>query len=94
MRHTPRNIIRHELIGLKVEVVESANEFLVGISGLVLDETRNMLLIGEPGKRKRWVPKRGTLFRIWLPDGLRVLVEGDVIVGRPEDRLKKKLYKW
>jgi ribonuclease P protein subunit POP4 len=32
-----RNLIRHELIGLDVEVVESTNRIQVGIKGLVVD---------------------------------------------------------
>ncbi len=94
MRHTPRNILRHELIGLKAEVVDAKNPSLIGKNGLILDETRNMLLIGEPGGPKSWVQKDVVKLRIWLPDGTRLLIEGRVLVGRPEERLKKKLYKW
>ncbi len=94
MRHTPRNILRHELIGLKAEVVDSTNKSQVGISGVILDETRNMLLIGVPGGKKKWVAKKDVVLRIMLPDGVRVLVEGRALVGRPEERLKKRLRDW
>ncbi|RLE60493.1 MAG: ribonuclease P protein subunit [Thermoprotei archaeon] len=94
MKITPRNILRHELIGLKAEIIDAKNKCLVGISGLILDETRNMILIGEPGGKKRWVIKEQVVLRIYLPDGKRVRVEGKVLVGRPEDRLKKKIYYW
>ncbi len=94
MRHTPRNLLRHELIGLEAEVVDSRNRSQVGIRGLILDETRNMLLIGMPGGRKRWVAKKDVVLRVVLPDGLRLIVEGRVLVGRPEERLKRRLRDW
>ena len=34
---TPRNILRHELIGLEVEVVDDSNPYNIGISGRVVD---------------------------------------------------------
>lgn len=94
MKITPRNLLNHELIGLEAEVVESSNKDLVGIRGLILDETRNTLLIGQPGGKKRRVLKHVAVFRIILPDGTKVKVEGKVLVGRPEERLKRKYYRW
>ncbi|AKG39102.1 MAG: ribonuclease P protein component 1 [Infirmifilum sp.] len=94
MKITPRNILRHELIGLQVEVVEASNPSLIGIKGLVLDETKNTLLIGEPGGKKRKVIKHQAYFLFELPDGTRVMVDGRYLVGRPAERLKAKLYSY
>jgi ribonuclease P protein subunit POP4 len=94
LRITPRNILRHELIGLEAEVIDSPNKCLVGIKGLILDETRNTLLLGEPGGSKKRVLKHLAVFRIKLPDGTVVRVDGRVLVGAPEDRLKKRVYRW
>lgn len=94
MRITPWNILRHELIGLEAEVIDSPNKCLVGIKGLILDETRNTLLLGEPGGSKKRVLKHLAVFRIKLPDGTVVRVDGRVLVGAPEDRLKKRVYRW
>ena len=41
----PRNVIRHELIGLDVLVVHASNPTCRGITGQIIDETRNMLII-------------------------------------------------
>ncbi|HID17906.1 TPA: ribonuclease P protein subunit, partial [Candidatus Bathyarchaeota archaeon] len=43
MKITPRNLVNHELIGLKVKVKRCRNQQLVKFEGLVVDETRNML---------------------------------------------------
>lgn len=83
---TPENLPRHELIGLEAEVVESTDEAQEGVSGEVLDETRDMLRIGD-----RQVEKEGSVFRFTLPDGTRVKVEGSLIAKRPEERTGMKL---
>jgi len=90
---TAKNIIKHELIGLEAEVVESDNESLVGIKGHVIDETKNMVVIEQDGKEKS-IPKKGSKFIFTLPDGSKVKVDGDIISSRPEERTKNKLKKW
>ncbi|HDN65543.1 MAG TPA: ribonuclease P protein component 1 [Methanosarcinales archaeon] len=42
---TPGNLVYHTLIGLETVVSGSTNPDIVGISGVVVDETRNTLLI-------------------------------------------------
>ena len=86
---TAGNILRHELIGLDVEVVRDSNPSNIAIGGRVVDETRNTLLI-EGGGRERRVAKGTAVFRLRLPDGAAVEVEGRALVGRPEDRVKRK----
>ncbi|WP_309493567.1 ribonuclease P protein component 1 [Candidatus Hecatella orcuttiae] len=85
---TPKNITRHELIGLEVKIVESSSKTLAGVSGRIVDETMNMLIINSEGKLKK-APKKNSRFQIQLPDGRKVEVEGRQLVGRPEDRVKK-----
>jgi len=90
---TPYNILRHELIGLEVKVVESRHEGFKGIKGLVVDETMNTLLVLTDKGYKR-LPKAPSKFKFRLPDGTLVVVEGAYLVGRPEDRLKRKVRRW
>lgn len=42
---TSKNIFRHELIGLYLEVVDSSNKSLIGLCGNVVDETKKTLSI-------------------------------------------------
>ena len=79
----PDTLVRHELIGLHVEVVADADD-RAGIAGRVVDETTNTLVID--GDRARTVPKRGATFAFELPDGRRVAVDGDRLVARPARR--------
>lgn len=87
---TTTTVVRDEFIGLKATVVRSSNPNYVGISGKVVDETRNTLVIRHKNEDKVIV-KDAAVFRFTLPDGTAVEIEGNVIVGRPEDRIKKRL---
>ena len=91
---TPQNLVRHELIGLRVKIADSTNKALIGLQGRVVDESRNTLTIEAKGKEKSLI-KDQCVFSFFLPgQRARVRVDGKVIVARPEDRVKKKLRKW
>jgi ribonuclease P protein subunit POP4 len=82
-------VTQSELIGLDAKVAKSTNRDSVGISGKVIDETRNTLVIRQNNSDKV-VPKETTIFQFTLSNGSVVEVDGNAIVGRPEDRVKKK----
>mgnify|MGYP001774734080 CR=1 FL=1 len=88
-----KNLVRHELIGLEVEVKDSTNKYQIGIKGKVVDETYKTLVIETERGEKR-VEKKSCVFIFKLPNGKRVQVEGWVLVGKPEDRIKKKFSLW
>jgi ribonuclease P protein subunit POP4 len=90
---TEKNLVRHELIGLEVKVRKSTNKSQIGIKGRIVDETYNMLVI-ETKKGEKKIEKKSCVFVFKLPNGKKVEVEGWVLVGRPEDRIKKKLSKF
>lgn len=89
MRITPE-ILRGELIGLQAKVVGSRNPSCIGISGRVIDETRNTLVITHDDEDKT-VVKDGSIFHFKFPDGTVVQIDGNAVVGRPEDRVKRKI---
>lgn len=82
--------VQGEFIGLKAKVVESSNADNVGISGTVTDETRNTLSIRHKTADKMII-KDSSVFDFTMPDGTIVEVDGKIILGRPEDRLKKRI---
>ncbi len=90
---TPQNILRHELIGLTVRVTQAADPSVNGIRGTVVDETKNMLKI-LASERTLMIPKEIATFRFNLPSGIRVDVDGDRLVARPESRLKTRVRRW
>jgi len=89
MKVTP-SIVQQEFIGLNAEVVKSSNPHYIGISGKVVDETRNVLVLLHQNEKKSII-KNVTVFDFTMPDGTVVEIDGKVIVGRPEDRIKKRL---
>ncbi len=81
---TKKNILNHELIGLKVMIEEKKYE------GRVVDETKNSLVVKTNNGTKRLI-KENNVFVFELPKGERVRVYGNIIKYRPWDRLKKKI---
>lgn len=86
MSITPENLPKHELIGLDAEVVESTDPSLEGVEGEVMDETENMLRIGEIN-----IEKEICTFLFIIPSGEKVRVDGCLINKKPEDRAGMKL---
>ena len=74
---------RVELIGEHVEVTHHTDPSLCGISGMVVDETRETLVIRSNGSKKV-VSKRPA--RFIFEDGELM---GNKIAYRPQDRIKK-----
>ena len=66
MPMTPETLTRHELNGLRVEVVDASNLDYVGIAGRVVVETRGTLHVDD-GARVRQVQKQGATFQFALP---------------------------
>lgn len=89
MKVTP-NIVRHEFIGAEAKIAESRHSGYERISGKVIDETRNTFTILTKGKRKS-IEKESALFHFKFDGGTTVEIDGKLLVGRPEDRLKKSI---
>lgn len=91
MSISPENIVRHELIGLKVTVSDSSNPCLAHISGRVVDETRNTFLLETKRGIKR-IPKANTSLIFDLADGKgKVKVTGSILISQPENRISKRI---
>ncbi|UCH69894.1 MAG: ribonuclease P protein component 1 [Candidatus Bathyarchaeota archaeon] len=89
MKLTP-TILKNEFIGLNAKVVNSSNPNVVGIEGKVINETRNTFVITH-GNKNKTIAKNTTVFHFTMSNGTTVEINGKTIVGRPEDRIKKKL---
>jgi len=89
MKITP-DLLRQEFVGLDAKVVKSSSPSQTGISGRIIKETRNTLVILHKDIEKT-VIKNVTVFHLILPDGTVVEIDGKAVVGRPENRLKKRI---
>ena len=88
-----KTLLQTPLIGLKAKILSSTNQCNVGITGTIVDETKNTLTIME-GSKKKLVLKKGATLQITLEDGTVVRLEGNSLLGRPEDRIKRRIKRW
>ncbi len=84
------DVINGEFIGTHGRVTESRHPDYIGINGKVVDESRNTLTIMQYGKAKK-VVKDAAVFQFQFEDESVVEIDGKLLVGRPEDRLKKSV---
>lgn len=84
------DVINGEFIGTNGRVTESRHTDYVGISGKVVDESKNTFTISHAGTAKK-VVKEAAVFQFKFSDESVVEIDGKLLVGRPEDRLKKSI---
>ena len=87
---TPQNILKHELIGLQVAVEGSPNKFEEQISGLIIDETKNLLRV-DTGRGIKSLEKQYKLLRVTLPDSVSVIIDGSALSVSPTRRVSMRV---
>lgn len=79
------DVLNAEWIGSRIKIVDALNKVQEGISGTLIDETKNLLVIETPKGVKR-VQKSGVKFTV---NGNKV--EGRKVLVAPEERIKLKV---
>ena len=85
--------LTNSLIGIEIRIIRSSTKEWEEKKGIIIDETHNMLLI----KLKNTVisiPKVNQVFELKLRDGSLVQIEGHLLEGYPEHRIKRKWKSW
>ncbi|UCE73477.1 MAG: ribonuclease P protein subunit [Methanomassiliicoccales archaeon] len=87
MSITSKNIHKHELLGLQARIIKSSDKGLKGVTGRIVDETKNtfklMTLVGE-----KTLMKKGTVLAVKIKDE-EINIDASKLTYRPEDRIKK-----
>jgi len=83
---TPKNIFSHELIGLPATIITSPQPTLVGLSGTIIFETKNMLTLRTSAGLKKISKLSAEKIRVHLPSSI-CFIRGPSLIGRPEDRV-------
>ncbi|MEW6723251.1 MAG: ribonuclease P protein subunit [Candidatus Micrarchaeota archaeon] len=86
---TRKTLLFSTFIGLPVEIAKSSDRKMAGLSGTIVDETKNTISIELPDGREIKVPKASATFRFTTEAGEKVEVEGKKIAFRPHERPKK-----
>ena len=81
-------IEKYELVGLSIKISGSLNKELVGLSGKVILETKNMIIIETENGRKS-IPK--SLCKFETNDG-KILIDGEKLVKRSHERLESYIW--
>jgi ribonuclease P protein subunit POP4 len=89
MKITP-DIIRYEFIGTQARIAQSPHIGYLGLAGPVIAETKNTLTLIHQSQPKS-VIKDLASFDFEFNDGTTVNIDGKLLVGRSEDRLKKSV---
>lgn len=82
---TADNIISHEFIGLRTEIIESTNSQIIGLNGTITDETKSMITINTINGTKM-IAKSNNSWKFSI-DNKDVVLNGSKISKRPFDRI-------
>ena len=88
MMYNNKNIVLNELIGLKVRILACKDRKQKGLAGIIVDETKNTLVIDTGKGRVKRVVKKTASFRFY--SGKKTfIVGGEEINFRPHERIEK-----
>uniref|UniRef100_A0A1B0FJI5 Ribonuclease P protein subunit p29 n=1 Tax=Glossina morsitans morsitans TaxID=37546 RepID=A0A1B0FJI5_GLOMM len=85
-------IVKTDLHGAKIRVIQSKCPTLVGLAGIVLLDTKNVLKIVGEDDRLRTVPKSVCVFAISFAN-MELTIFGKYLTTRPAERSVKKIRK-
>jgi RNase P/RNase MRP subunit p29 len=92
---SPNFLIYHDLIGFEVFLKRKSKikESESPINGIIIDETKNLVILQKNNHIKKYI-KKDYIFRFKVDDDI-LEVDGSMIVGKPENRLRSlKKKKW
>ena len=78
------------LLALKAKSPEALMNAMLAVGGKVVGETKNTFTFLREGQAKN-VIKESAVFNFKFDDGTVVEIDGKLLVGRSEDRLKKSI---
>jgi len=76
------------LIGRGVEVLASRDKSMLNLRGLVIDETKNLLVVMTPLEREVRIPKSIVTLSFANIKGEPLVLEGSKLIGTPAERIK------
>lgn len=85
--HGLGDIVRHELIGRDIKIVGAKNKSLEGIRGKIVYETKNLIHVETETGIKKLIKDQITIKMNYK--GKTIEINGKLLVGRPEERVKK-----
>ena len=81
-----KNLMAHEMNGLKVEVINSSDKNKIGIKGIIVSETKNTFIV-ESNAKQKIIPKKETEIMFFVGKK-KIKLKGEKILEKPENRIK------
>ena len=85
---TAENITLHEIIGMQARILESANPQIIGLNGMIVDETKSMLSMAT-ARGTKMIPKDINIWEFTTKDDV-FTINGTQITKRSFDRIGAK----
>ncbi len=82
-----KNIMRHELIGLDIQVTAYPDPTVMGMRGKIVDETRQTFRVSTE-RGEKMIAKQDLVFDAFVEEQI-FKIHGNKIMFRPEDRPKR-----
>ena len=86
---TENNIHAHEMIGLESEIIQATNSQIMGLNGMIVDETKNMFMINTKNGIKK-IPKDNATWKFSI-NNTEKQIDGSTLMKRPHERLGRKI---
>ena len=84
-----QHLVKADLNGVLIEVVNANNKQLIGIKGIVAKETKRAFVIISEDEKQRTILKEKTVFKVPLPyDNFCVNLWGDMLLHKGYERTK------
>ena len=78
--------IHMPFISRNIQVIDSDDPTLVGVSGQIIEETRRTIIV-QTSKGEKILPKNVIIFTL---DSEKEVIEGFTVTQRPENRINRK----
>jgi ribonuclease P protein subunit POP4 len=82
------NLYKGNLMGKIAQVKQSKDSSLIGTRGLIVEDTKNMLLIETSNKRIIKIPKSIVVIDLQEGTSKSLAIEGTNLIGTPAERIK------
>lgn len=79
--------------GLPIAILKSSSKELKGVRGTVINETANMIRI-QTSQKNLFIQKNGNVFELEFADGSKYIINGEILQGMPDTRIKKRMLSW
>jgi ribonuclease P protein subunit POP4 len=81
-----KETLAQEFIGKEILIIDSKTASLKGLQGMVVDETKNLLMLSTPIGTKK-IQKNQITFTI----DKKEIIDGKDIIKNPEERIKSRI---